>query len=132
MRTINPTKVFISAERFDCSDTENEHRTTDLHGSLENRGYSFRYVAGHFNGKAETSFCVFCKPGAILETIDELVAVGARFGQDSVLVVHGDNAAELVECYTTCSALIGRFQEVDRPEPGEDYTVADSKYYVVR
>lgn len=132
MRQINPTKIFISAERFDCSDTENEHRTTDLHGSLENRGYSFRYVAGNFNGKAETSFCVFANPGEILDTIDALVAIGCRFGQDSVLVVHGDNTAELVECFTSCSATIGTFQEVERPEAGEDYTVADAKYYVVR
>lgn len=134
MRNINPTKVFISAEQAELSAVENAYRTTDLAAALENRGYSFRYVEGWFNGTPETTFCVFCTPGAILETIDELVALGARFGQASVLVVHGDNAAELVECFTSCSAVVGRFQEVDAAsvEEGEDFTFADDKYYVVR
>jgi len=33
---------------------------------------------------------------------------------------------------TTCSAIIGTFQTVEQTEPGEDCTIADGIYYVVR
>ena len=132
MRNINKTKIFISAEVAGRNPVANEHATTDLHCCLENLDLAFRYVEGVYNGTNETAFCVFATPGAILETIDQLVNLGRRFSQESVLVVHGDNAAELCETRTQCSAIIGTFQEVAKPEPGEDCTIADGKYYVVR
>jgi len=132
MRQINQTKIFVSAERHDETETENQHRSTDQHAKLENAGYSFRYVDGCYSAAFETAFCVFATPGQILDTIDDVVTLAREFQQDTVLVVHGENAAELVEVNTTCSAITGTFQTVEHPEPGQDCTIADGIYYVVR
>ena len=132
MRQLNPTKIFLSAYETTNSQDSNEHATTDLHCALDAAGLTFRYVDDVFNGIPETTFCVFATPGQILETIEACIALGRVFGQDSVLVVHGDNAAELCECSTDCSAIIGTFQQVAAPASGEDCTIADGKFYVVR
>jgi hypothetical protein len=92
----------------------------------------FREVDGVYAGRSETSFLVWLKPGHILEGIDELTALGSEFNQSTVLVVHCDNAAELVECDTECSAIIGTFQRVEDVTPGEDCSIVDGAVYVVR
>jgi hypothetical protein len=47
--------------------------------------------------------------------------------------VHGDDAAEICECDTDCSAIIGTFQRIaGEPEIGEDYSLIDETFYVVR
>lgn len=132
MRHLNQTKIFVSAETADATAQENALATFTLESRLTEQGFTFRHVNGCFDGRNEATFCVFATPGAILEALDTLVQEARSFGQDSVLVVHGDNAAELVECNTECSAILGTFQEVNTPEVGEDYTRADGKFYVVR
>ncbi len=137
MRNVKPTKVFISAARPNQTLAETAEAHESLRIMLESTSHveSVRQVAGCFDGNLEPAFCAFLFPGRILEGIDACTAFGSVLNQDSILVVHGDDAAELVECHTDCSAIIGRFQalpEGEKPEPGEDYTLADGRYYVVR
>ncbi len=134
MRHINATKVFISAARPNQTLEETALAHDSLRIMLESSSHvsGFRQVAGCFNGELEPAFCAWLNFGHILEGIDALTAFGAVLEQDSILVVHGDGAAELVECQTDCSAILGRFVEVDKPEDGEDYTLADNRYFVVR
>ena len=135
MRHINATKVFISAYRPELTPEQATQRTFRLVQAIEalDEVVGFRRVTGFFDGNFETSVIAFLQVGSILDGIDKLRDLARRFEQDSILVVHGDNAAELVECHTDSSAIIGRFQVAeDGPEPGEDYTLADSTYYVVR
>ena len=137
MRNIKPTKVFISAARDILSATVNESRSSELACELAllDEVSSFREVVGCYDGTHEPAFCVFLKPGCILEGVDRLVELAAAWDQYSILVVHGDDAAELCEVGTECSAILGRFQVLpdgEAPTPGEDYTFVDGRYYVVR
>jgi len=137
MRNLKSTKVFISAARPNQTLTETALAHDGLRIALESSSHleAVREVAGCFDGNLEPAFCVFVRPGHILEAIDACVIFASAWDQESVLVVHGDDAAELCETETDCSAIIGTFTRLPdgvKPEPGEDYTLADSIYYVVR
>lgn len=134
MRNIKPTKIFFSAEREDRSAVDNAMcalAAFDLAKECENFD-SVRECEGRFNGQPETTVIAFARPGCILEAIDSALEIARKFRQDSILVVHGDDAAELVECDTECSAIIGTFQRTQRIEPGEDFSIIDGNTYVVR
>ena len=134
MRQIHTTKVFVSAERREHTLAHNSTQTCELSCDLAllDGVEAFREVNSRFGGYHETAFCCFLRPGSILETIDEIRELAGNYSQDSILVVHGDNAAELVEVDTEASAIIGRFQTTDTLHVGEDYPECDGVYYVVR
>ena len=50
--------VFLSAERSDQSQTENEKSTYLLSSILENQGFFYKQVEGCWQGEPETSFMV--------------------------------------------------------------------------
>ena len=142
MRNTKRTKVFISAEKPGaCTPAENARRTSDLACDLTLEQGIERFVQVAFGtwyesgSEREIRYCAWLRPGSIVEGIDSLRELAKEYEQDSILVVHGDDAAELVECNTEHSAIIGRFQALelgDGPESGEDYTFAGGRFYVVR
>jgi len=135
MRNINATKVIISAYSKDNSAATNERAENELccDLSLVDSVEHVRDVEGRYQGHEECSQLCFLRPGSIQEGIDALTDLAAHYKQSSILVVHGDNAAELVGTYNNRSGtIIGTFRAVDAPLPGEDYTKADGLFYVVR
>ena len=144
MRNIKSTKVFISAQRATNTPEQNAVSDAELGCDLTLidgvecfrsivGGYSYRDCHGEQRQERENAYVCFLRPGGILEAIEALTELAASYGQDTLLVVHGDDAAEVIECGTTCSAIIGTFQPIPgEPDPGEDFSLVDSTYYVVR
>jgi hypothetical protein len=134
MRNMKATKVILTAYREGTPEHVNMASADNLFSDLTlvDSVVGFRAVEGRYNGNAEESIFCWLRPGDILDGIEELCALAREYSQDAILVIHGDDAAELVETHGTCSAIIGTFQAVDAPLPGEDFTKADSTYYVVR
>lgn len=135
MRNVKPTKVIISAYRHGASGAANRAFFADLLSDLTlvEEISGFREVEGRFDGYHEHSVFCWIRPGQILEGIDALTDLAREYCQSAVLVIHGDDAAELVETDGRGrTAIVGRFQAVEAPLPGEDYTKADSTFYVVR
>lgn len=135
MRNIKPTKVIISAYSKERTAAQNERAENTLVADLTlvDAVESFRDVTGRYDGHFEASQLCFLRPGSIQEGIDELTDLAAEYHQDCILVIHGDDAAEIVGTYANRSGkIIGTFQRVDAPNEGEDYTEADGNFYVVR
>lgn len=133
MRNLKPTKAVLSAYSVERSPNQNKLATCELACDLAAADYvdAYREVTGRFDGFDEESFVCWLRPGSILEGLDEIVSLARSYQQNTVLVIHGDDAAELVETETDCSAILGTFQAAV-PKPGEDYTLVDSTFYVVR
>lgn len=146
MRHLKPTKIFVSAARPNNSAAQNAtaHNELGCDLALIDGVESFRDVVGGYTytdaegtrrHTTEASFLVFIRPGCIIETLEAVRDTARNYRQDSILVVHGDDAAEVVECNTECSAILGTFQALPaghEPNIGEDYTLADETFYVVR
>ncbi len=134
MRNIKATKVIVSAYVSAGSLARNERETAELSGDLAlvDAISAFREVTGFFDGFGETSFVCFLVPGSITEGLREVSKLAQRYQQNSILVIHGDDAAEYVEAGETDGHLIGSWQAANAPYPGEDWSLIDGTYYVVR
>ena len=142
MRAQKPEKVFISAYRKERTPKENQTAHDELACDLALiEGCTFRELEGVYEGQHEACYVVFpnrvaftnARGGSDIE--EHFLDLGALYGQDTILWVHGDDAAELMECRRPRgSAFIGTFQRVNEPEPHEDYTYddLDGSHYVVR
>lgn len=131
MRANKTTKVFISAERPEVTKAGNERATSELACDLAGEGYDFREVLGCMDGIDETAFCVFVDdPDDTLETLRD---IGRTYAQDTVLVVHGDDAAEYLDCHDPArDVIMGCLVPVERPHGFEDWHYVDGCYWVVR
>jgi hypothetical protein len=144
MRHFKQTKIFVSAHRATNTAKQNAIADAELACDLALidgvevfrdivGGYTYRDAHGEQRHTTEAAYVCFLRPGSILEAIDEVTELARQYRQDTVLVVHGDDAAEIVECNTDCSAIIGTFQRIaGEPEIGEDYSKIDGVFYVVR
>jgi len=134
MRHIKATKIFFSAERPERTVVDNAMCTLAAFDDAERCEHfdTVRECDGIFDERPESAIIAFARPGHILEAIDYARDLAGRYNQDSILVVHGDDAAELVECETECSAIIGTFQRVAERGHGEDCSIIDGDVYVVR
>ena len=143
MRGLKRVKVFISAAQWAATAEANAAAHTELGKRLED----FPGVAGalpihgRFNGTYEESYVAFLQPGDIPETISELVCLADEFEQTYVLVVWGDDAAELVNVDDELHGLdsdgiLGTFTALPEgvePGPYENYSTFDrTRYFVVR
>lgn len=128
MRNINPTKVILSAYSKERSKAQNERADSELIADLMllESVESFRDVEGRYGGHKKCSHICFLRPGSIQEGIDELTNLAAEYLQSNILVIHGDNAAEVD------GKIVGTFQAVTKPKRGEDFTKYDGIFYVVR
>ena len=124
MRHLNPTKFFISAERPDLDPVVARVRTARLESELRAAGFDLKPVVGCYARLREASFCVWTRGDANID-LQYLLSVAADFQQDTLLQVHGDNAAELHTVATPGeSELLGTFRQAREHEPadGESYT----------
>lgn len=84
----------ISAERSGLSAQENHKRMNELKGILKAKGYGYRKAKGMWQGGEENSFVVHAKaPGTLAgESLrQDMIAIGKRYDQDSVLHHDGDH-----------------------------------------
>lgn len=84
--------VGISAEREGLSAEENNKRTAALKADLKAGGYVYRKARGMWDGGGENSLTVYSKaPGeeAGNQLKTDMVALGQKYGQDSVLHHNG-------------------------------------------
>lgn len=85
----------LSAERSNLSPSENKARHEHLKKHLATTGYGHREVEGHYEGGKEKSIMVHAKGTGNAHgkrLLKDMKAVGAKYGQDSVLHHNGRKA----------------------------------------
>jgi hypothetical protein len=129
-----PTKVIVSAALPELSPKENSRRTSELvcDLSLLEGVEHIREAMGFSDGFHAPCAVCWLNPGFILETTDAIRDAAKGYSQERILVVHSDDAVELVEVDTECSAILGTFTAVRKPRFGEDHTMIDGRFWVAR
>ena len=135
MAHVHPTKVILtsySPERgASCNERCEDELVADL--TVVDAVESFQDVQGRYNGHFGCSQLCTLRPGSILDGIDALCELARFYKQSTILVIHGDNAAELVSTSPNgTGAIIGTFQQVDDLRYNEDFTKVGNLYFVVR
>lgn len=133
MRALEPTKIIISAYRGK-SVAHDRRSHADLSADLALLGVHFKEVEGRYLGAYEQSFV--CWP----ESADHesgILALAVCYGQDCVLVVHGDRTAELVFA-NGARQVIGEFHEATEAQAlanhlgSYTHDPSDGRYFMVR
>ena len=117
--------TFISAERYNLTQAENDQRTETLRRYLDNQGLTYDEVCGVYCGVAEMSFRVHGH-------FPDALAAADYFNQESILVVYPDDSAVLHYVDGRQSESIGKFREVDEVEARKHsgFSIIDNKYYL--
>lgn len=93
---IQSNKVFVSAFRSIQSEHLNRLNHAEARNVLIRGGFNFKVVEGVYKGVKELSFVLFAdNVDTHTMNMTEALNIARRFGQESILEVHNDGAAEL-------------------------------------
>jgi hypothetical protein len=122
-------RLFLSAHREQFSESENATRNEALKQDLLNLGVrKVQDVKGCYKGIEEDSFAVL-KGNVELKPIFELAR---KYQQESVLLETMTGFCYLVYANGELQEEIGSMFQVDKPNDGEDYSIIEGKFYVIR
>jgi hypothetical protein len=129
---INTNKIFFSVAQGLGTDAGQHAKVRDL---LHNLGVPYFETVGAYKGVTEQGFCVFTNSVYDLNRYLGLIKeLATREKQESILVVHNDNVAELVLLSDYTVLPIGTFRAVSEAEakaaPAWTRALAGETYYV--
>lgn len=130
------TMCFLSAERSNLSERENQQRTAELHDLLSQSNLGFKEVLGSWKGTNESTFSIVIPTdysgGLRDEALGIVKSLMNDFDQDDVLMVELDNSAWSLRT----GEYWGVFTSVDRTQamssPGYTYDYDNETYWIVK
>lgn len=124
-------RLFLSAHRPEFTSHANNLRNEALKQDLENLYLrQVQDVKGCYKGIVEDSFAVII--GNSKASVGDVLELAKKYDQESILLETMTEDCYLIYMNGDAPEMIGGMFQVDKPNDGEDYSIIDGKFYVIR